>query len=110
MEPHDELLTGEAQDYGGGEVFALPGVAYAIYLPRGNPSGSLDMTSASGRFYRRWYNPRTGQFAGLVPVIQGGGMLNLGSPPGETNEDWVVLVKALPNYDNHSYLPAFRMP
>jgi len=93
MAPADELLSGEAGDYGGGEVLALPGEVYAVYLP----SAALPATLAApdGAYALRWYDPRTGAFAGEpLPLSAAGGSLALGLPPGNTAGDWVALVTA----------------
>jgi hypothetical protein len=93
MNPADGLLTGEAGDHGGGEVFAEPGRAYAIYLPSANPSGTLDLSGWNLEFEQHWYNPRTGEFQGTPKIVMGGGSLSLGAPPSNTDEDWVVWVR-----------------
>lgn len=94
MEPADELLSSEAEAYGGGEVFAYGDEIYAVYLPAANPSGVLRV--AEGRAYwLRWYDPRAGEFAGeAVSVTAAAGGLTLGAPPDNPDGDWVVLVTA----------------
>lgn len=92
MIPADALLSGEADAYGGGEVFALPGMIYAIYLPDASPSGMLDLSQTEGMFNLRWFNPRTGQFTGETMTVAGNTLLDLGTPPLEPDEDWVVLL------------------
>lgn len=106
MAPGDPLVRGEDTDFGGGEVFAIEGVEYAIYLPDGsnddNNEGSntnappeLDLTNFPGRkFNLRWYNPRTGQFVANAVEITGGSWVSLGATPdgiGNTN-DWAASV------------------
>lgn len=90
MRPADPLLSGESTAYGGGEVFALPGDTYAVYLPSASPSGTLDLNGAPGSFRKRWFNPRTGLFEGSPQTIAGGAFHALGSPPSSSGEDWVV--------------------
>lgn len=104
MQPADELVEGEATlAVGAGrgktfplgaQVFAKRGQVYAIYLPVGNPAGTLDLNGFSGRFEKRWFNPRTGQFVGEPTIVQGGAALPLGTPPPQPAEDWVVLIKS----------------
>lgn len=96
MEPTDELLEGEAT-YGNddGQVFARPGEVYAIYLPKANPSGTLDLTDAPGNYSLRWYDPRTGRFVQGSRTVHGGRNMPIGPPPGEKDEDWVVLLQAV---------------
>lgn len=93
MQPMDQLLANETGSYGGGEVFAEPGTAYAVYLPASSPNATLDLSGATGAFSFRWFNPRTGLFEGGDQTIQGGGSLALGSPPSDTSNDWVALIE-----------------
>ena len=93
MAPADELLSGEAGDYGGGEVLALPGEVYAVYLP----SAALPATLAApdGAYTLRWYDPRTGEFVGQpASVAATADALPLGPPPRDPAADWVALVTA----------------
>ncbi|TDJ70505.1 MAG: DUF5060 domain-containing protein [Planctomycetota bacterium] len=94
MQPADELLTSESTSYGGGQVFAKQGTMYAIYLPRADDTGQLDLSGAPGPLRKRWYNPRTGALEGEPSVVMGGGSLNLGTPPSDPSEDWVVLLSS----------------
>lgn len=103
MEPADELVRGAGtitvgRGRGrtfqlGAQVFAKPGQVYAIYLPKANPTGTLDLSAVSGIFEKRWYNPRTGKFEGDASEVSGGGKAPLGSPPRDPDEDWVVLLR-----------------
>ncbi len=95
MEPADGLVTGESPSYGGAEVFAKIGTVYAIYLPQASPSGSLNLIGAPGTYRKRWFDPRTGAYAGTTQTVSGGQNLPLGSPPYASGEDWVVLVRKL---------------
>ncbi len=94
MQPADDLLSGENSAQGGGEVLAKSGLVYAVYLPQAEPAGTLDLTetAVSQAFEQRWFNPRTGMFAGQIRTVQGGRSIELGSPPDDPNEDWVVLI------------------
>jgi len=106
MEPADELISGAATiKVGTGrgnsiqlgpQVFAKPGAVYAIYLPQAQPAGRLDLSSASGDFQLRWYNPRTGAFEGAARGIRGREAIELGDPPSEPLQDWVMLVQRVP--------------
>jgi len=97
MQPMDELLSG-APEYRGknltvrGQVFAKPGETYALYMPIANGPAALDLSADEGRFLMRWYNPRTGRFAGEERVIDAGRRVELGPPPSEASEDWAVLL------------------
>jgi len=97
MEPADELLSGESV-YSGktcthdGQVFAKKGRCYAIYLPIAETTGVLDLSNTRGRFVKRWYNPRTGKFAGGRENIRGGRKVKIGPAPSDTDQDWVILI------------------
>jgi len=98
MEPMDHLLTGAATYQGKnnlvtGQVFAKPDEIYALYVPSGDKTGTVDLTAAKGKFTQRWYNPRTGEFMGPAETIEGGKPVPLGQPPAEVSEDWAVLIK-----------------
>jgi len=85
MVPKDGLLSGK------GEVFAKPGEVYAVYLPGGGAQ-ALDLSKAPGTFRQRWYDPRTGEFAGPAAAVSGGGKVRLGPPPRDPSADWAVLL------------------
>jgi uncharacterized protein DUF5060/collagenase-like protein with putative collagen-binding domain len=103
MEPADELVKGagtirvglgEGKTFQlGAQVFAQLGEVYAIYLPKAQPSGRLDLTAATGEFSAQWYNPRTGEFVGPERTLAGGGVRPLGLPPADTEDDWALLLK-----------------
>ncbi len=103
MEPADELVTGEGTirvgTHGGrgfnldAQVFALRGQVYAVYLPKAEPTGTLDLSGVRGRFRVRWYNPRTGQWQGEPRTVEAGRPVALGPPPADPAEDWAVLVE-----------------
>lgn len=94
MAPADQLLAGEDGAFGGGEVFAKVGDSYAVYLPEAsNSNATLDLAGAAGQFEKRWFNPRTGEFAGTTEIVSGNQTLTIGLPPADTGNDWVLLVK-----------------
>ncbi|MFN3167628.1 MAG: DUF5060 domain-containing protein [Phycisphaeraceae bacterium] len=101
MQPSDDLLVGEDTDFGGGEVFAIEGEQYAIYLPDGsnddNNGGppTLDLSDYTGAsFLLRWYDPRIGVFVGGAVELAGGGLASLGLTPDgfQATTDWAALV------------------
>lgn len=92
MTPADELLTGETEQYGGGEVLALAGEVYAVYLPVGEPAGRLQVVGGSA-YTLRWYNPRTGEFEGQAATLQAMADGLLLAPPHSPPSDWVTLVE-----------------
>jgi hypothetical protein len=75
-------------------AFAKPGEIYVVYLPNGGQS-QLDLTGTSGAFKVQWYNPRSGGSLarGSVTQVRGGAKADLGLPPADPSEDWVVLVR-----------------
>ena len=100
MEPADDLLEGESVYKGktstnDGQVFAKPGQCYALYFPSAQKTGTLDLTAAPGRFAKRWYNPRTGRFAGPSKSVKAGGKLTIGQPPEDPEKDWALLLKRM---------------
>lgn len=105
MRPADNLVTREAADYGGAEVFAKPGRIYAIYLPNATAGGQLDLRGAPGAYRLRWFNPRTGAFAGAAVEGAAGRVINLGQPPTAAGEDWVILVTIANNLTPVQWLP-----
>jgi len=92
MTPYDDLLTGESG--GLGHVFVKPGSIYAVYLPVASQTGTLDLDGAPGSYRKRWYNPRSGVFEGTETTVSGGGALELGTPPADADQDWVLLLTA----------------
>jgi len=87
----DNLVTGENQDFGGAEVFALPGEIYAVYLPNASANASLATAGGNRNFQIRWFNPVNGQIE-KSENRDSSGQLQLGSAPSRNNEDWVVLI------------------
>jgi hypothetical protein len=89
-----DSLVGNTE--GSNEKFAFVklGEIYVVYLPSGGQS-QLDLTGASGAFKVQWYNPRSGGSLarGSVTQIRGGAKADLGVPPADPSEDWVVLVR-----------------
>jgi len=94
MSPADGLLTDEAADYGGGEVFALEGEVYAIHLSNASAPDAL-LSAPDGVYHLRWYDPRTGHWAGGARTVSAEeGLLPIGSPPSMPERDWVILITA----------------
>jgi len=106
MQPADQLVSGEADSFGGAEVFAAPGEIYAIYLPNASGNPAIDLNNASGSFSLQWFNPRNGEFEGGTNSIVGGDQVSLGAPPSNSNDDWVVLVKSHNAPDLTDFSPA----
>jgi hypothetical protein len=94
MEPQDGRLSGESARLGEGQVLVKPGEVFAVYLPEAATAGTLDLADSAGAFEKRWYDPRTGQFAGTAETVCGGGPVPLGRPPYMPEEDWALLLTA----------------
>jgi hypothetical protein len=73
---------------------AKDGEIYLVYLGY-TPSTTLDLSNAKGRFTVKWFNPRTGGklHKGTVKKVKGGSTVELGNPPAEAGEDWLVVVR-----------------
>lgn len=92
MAPADDLLSGASGDYGGGEVLALPGQLYAIYLPTAAQPATLSVPP--GAYTLHWFDPRNGDFEGQPQEQLTDGALSLGLPPANPSDDWVALIRA----------------
>jgi hypothetical protein len=85
MEPHDELVKGD-----GAWCLAKPGKTYVVYAPK---PAETAITVSKGRFREEWYNPRTGGELIRGKEIRGGGLRQLGEPPVDDGQDWVILIR-----------------
>ena len=74
--------------------FAKSNATYLVYLPNGG-SCSLDLRGAKGNYHVSWFNPRDGGplQAGSIASVAGGNEVNMGDPPGDHNEDWLVVIR-----------------
>ena len=66
---------------------------YLVYLAY-DSSTTLDLTDTKGKYSVRWFNPRTGgQFQSTnIAKVKGGKMVDLGMPPVDDGEDWLILI------------------
>jgi len=87
MQAMDDLLVGASTN---DQVFADPGNTYAIYLNSGNREPSLQVSK--GDYTLQWFNPRNGEFDERISMVTGD-TINIGTPPDDPEEDWVVLIK-----------------
>ena len=106
MEPSDELLSNEAPGYGGGEVFALAGEVYAVYLPSAIETGRLDLGSGAIGYDGVWIDPRTGAETPAAGAFTGPGDVELGSPPHSPDQDWVLVLRRQPLTASEAVLSA----
>jgi len=86
-----------ADSTAGGNTYARyrVGDIYAIYNDRNGGDFSLDLAAVpSDLLFRvRWFDPRTGDVvAGSVVEVNGGDVVDLGSAPYSTDDDWACLV------------------
>jgi hypothetical protein len=79
-EPHDELTSN------GAYCLAVPGVTYAVYLPRG---GTTTIQLEPGQYEVAWFNPRTGEKLPL-PDVSGTPWTTPRSPD---DNDWALLLR-----------------
>ena len=91
MEPADELITG-----GKAYCFAKHGQAIAVYRFAKQPAAqlNLDLSQSLGRYQVRWFDPRTGGElqTGSIDSAVGGQAVQLGIPPADSEQDWVILL------------------
>ncbi|MGM0621243.1 MAG: putative collagen-binding domain-containing protein, partial [Bacteroidota bacterium] len=73
---------------------ANPKEVFVVYLPSGNVDCRLKL-DAGKIFSVKWFNPREGGELknGTVSTVQGNGNVNLGKPPVDSGNDWVVVVQ-----------------
>ena len=74
--------------------FAKQGDTYLVYLPNGGTS-KLDLSGAAGKYDVAWFNPRLGGSLqrGSVAAVNGDAEVELGVPPNEPTEDWLVVIR-----------------
>ena len=73
---------------------AKDGEVYLVYLGYSS-TAKLDLGKIKGTFDVRWYNPREGGNLqdGNIRQIKGGGVVELGNPPDNSGEDWLVVIR-----------------
>lgn len=93
MRNADRLVGNTAND-NSRYCFAKEGEVYVVYLPTGGTT-ELDLGDHAGALQVAWYNPRQGGslLQGNIHSVKGPGKVALGNPPGEGDQDWVVLVR-----------------
>ena len=89
MESMDDLISSSG-DY----VLAQPGKIYVVYLKNGG-AASLNFGNTKGEYDVSWYNPRKGGALQRKKqsTVNGSGWQELGFPPKEKDQDWVILVR-----------------
>ncbi len=73
---------------------AKEGELYLVYLGYTTTS-KLDLSGADGRFTINWFNPRDGGklISGKIKNVKAGKIVDLGPAPGNSKEDWLVIVQ-----------------
>ncbi|MBM3788077.1 MAG: DUF5060 domain-containing protein [Acidobacteria bacterium] len=89
-----DALIGNAANDNSRYAFAKEGELYLVYLPEGG-TATLDLAAAPRSFNVRWFNPRSGGALakGSVQKVKGGAKVDLGQPPGDAKQDWLVVVR-----------------
>ncbi len=88
-----DVLIGNTTGDKGKHCLAKEGEIYLVYLAYENTS-TLDLRGTKGSYKVKWFNPRTGgefQTTGIKKV-KGGKAIDLGQPPVDDKEDWLVLI------------------
>lgn len=95
MTNRDELVGNPKHD-NSRYCLAKPGELYVVYLPEGGTS-ERDLSREKGRFSVRWFNPRIGGELRQTDQgsVSGGKTVSLGSPPQESKQDWVGIVRRI---------------
>ncbi|APY11593.1 DUF5060 domain-containing protein [Seonamhaeicola sp. S2-3] len=91
MEPSDNLVISKDVSY----CLAKKGEVYVVYTESCTDNITLDLRSVEGEFLIKWYDPRNGGTLkkGSLVKVQGLKKVNLGKPPFNYKNDWVVLVQ-----------------
>ena len=92
MKNGNTLIANEKND-NSKYCLAKPGELYLVYLPKGGTT-ELDLSTATGSFIVKWFNPRAGGALqdGSVKSVNGNGKAALGTPPVDASEDWLVVI------------------
>ncbi len=77
-------------------VFCLcdPGKTYLVFAKQAsNPR--LDLTGQGGVFQVHWFDPRQGGplQVGSKAAVQGGSVVDLGTPPADSSRDWLAVLR-----------------
>ena len=88
-----DVLIGNTDGNKAKHCFALEGQYYLVYLAY-DKTTTIDLTNAKGSFKVKWFNPRTGGALQTTDIakVKGGRVVELGNPPSDDNEDWLVVI------------------
>ena len=89
-----DKLVGNADHDMSKYCFAKANEVYLVYLPDGGTT-SLNLSGASGEYTVQWFNPREGGplLQGATSAVVAGGSVDLGMPPKDASEDWLIVVR-----------------
>lgn len=92
MEANNSLIDQE-----GAYAFAKSNEVYVGYLPRVTEPAELDLRGAAGEFQIEWFDPLNGGELqiGSTRLVGGGRRADIGQPPGNVQQDWVVLLRRI---------------
>ncbi|MFD2587105.1 DUF5060 domain-containing protein [Croceitalea marina] len=87
-------LVGNSDDNNKLYCMAKENEVYLVYLNT-EPTATLDLSSASGKFTIYWHNPKLGGKLqkSKVKEVNGGQEVALGKPPKSNQKDWVILIQ-----------------
>ncbi|WP_425498272.1 DUF5060 domain-containing protein [Oceaniferula flava] len=93
---NSNALVGNTKKDNSAYCFSKKGEVYVVYLRKANGKQQLDLSETQNAFSLQWFNPRRGGLLqdGKLNRVTGGGQIDLGNPPSDLGEDWVVLLKA----------------
>lgn len=93
MKNADALVGNETND-NTKYCLAKPNEVYLVYLPAGGTT-TLDLSNAKGDFRVEWFNPRDGggPSNGSIKSVKAEKVVELGQPPSDVNEDWLIVVR-----------------
>ena len=95
MLPFDPLVSGAA----GAHCLAKSEEVLAAYLPSGG-APSINLSAFPGVYSVEWFDPRGGgplQVTGSR-FVAGGSWVQVGGPPADPGEDWVLLLRRVGQY------------
>ncbi len=89
MEPADSLTINQ-NDF----CFVKENELITIYLPKWSQT-QIDMNEFIGEFEVKWYDPKNGGELqnGSITTISGGEKIDVSDPPGNPDQDWIVLIR-----------------
>ena len=93
MNSSDNLVT-NSEAY----CYSKPNNTYLVYLPE-NETTEISVGTSNETYEVTWFNPILGGDLqnGSITTITGSGNINIGNPPNDTEQDWLVLIRNIEN-------------